>query len=84
MELAAELEACLKEFSGAGVVEIRENGGRVAPFLAPARGLACRPCGKLAPRPARSHAPVAKGLAIHEPPRPTPRITLGTVAAGNP
>lgn len=32
MELAAELEACLKEFSAAGAVEIRENGGRVAPF----------------------------------------------------
>jgi hypothetical protein len=32
MELAAELEVCLKELSGAGAVEIRENGGRVAPF----------------------------------------------------
>jgi hypothetical protein len=32
VELAAELEARLKEFSAAGPVEIRENGGRVAPF----------------------------------------------------
>ena len=33
MELATELEACLKEFTAAGAVEIRENGGRVAPFI---------------------------------------------------
>ena len=32
MEFAAELEASLKEFSAAGLVEIRENGGRAAPL----------------------------------------------------
>jgi hypothetical protein len=32
VELSAELEACLKEFTTDGVIEIRENGGRVAPF----------------------------------------------------
>ena len=32
MELASELEVCLRELSAAGSVEIRENGGRVAPF----------------------------------------------------
>src|SRR5277367_2787587 len=32
MEFAAELEASLKEFYAAGLVEIRENGGRVAPL----------------------------------------------------
>jgi hypothetical protein len=31
MELAAELEACLREFVAAGSVEVRENGGHVAP-----------------------------------------------------
>jgi len=31
MELAAELEACLREFVAAGTVEVRENGGHVAP-----------------------------------------------------
>ncbi len=31
MELAAELEACLKEFMASGAVEIREGGGRVSP-----------------------------------------------------
>jgi hypothetical protein len=31
MELSAELEACLREFVGAGSVEVRENGGHVAP-----------------------------------------------------
>jgi hypothetical protein len=31
MELAAELEACLREFVTAGSVEVRENGGHVAP-----------------------------------------------------
>jgi len=31
MELAAELEACLREFVAAGIVEVRENGGHVAP-----------------------------------------------------
>lgn len=32
MELAAELEACLREFVSAGSVEVRENGGHVAPI----------------------------------------------------
>src|SRR5580704_17929698 len=32
MNLSAELEACLKEFTAVGAIEIRENGGRVAPF----------------------------------------------------
>src|SRR5277367_6411400 len=32
MEFAAELEASLKEFYAAGLVEIRENGGRTAPL----------------------------------------------------
>lgn len=32
MDLSAELLACLKEFTADGAVEIRENGGRVAPF----------------------------------------------------
>src|SRR5271170_7119592 len=32
MEFAAELEASLKEFSASGLVEVRENGGRVAPL----------------------------------------------------
>ena len=32
MDLSAELEACLKEFTSDGAIEIRENGGRVAPF----------------------------------------------------
>ncbi|HLZ52577.1 MAG TPA: hypothetical protein VKP61_17640 [Candidatus Acidoferrum sp.] len=32
MNLSAELQACLKEFTAAGSIEIRENGGRVAPF----------------------------------------------------
>ncbi|MGB7282020.1 MAG: hypothetical protein WBE13_07155 [Candidatus Acidiferrum sp.] len=32
MDLSAELEACLKEFTSDGIIEIRENGGRVAPF----------------------------------------------------
>ena len=32
MDLSAELQACLKEFTADGVIEIRENGGRVAPF----------------------------------------------------
>jgi hypothetical protein len=31
MELATELEACLREFVSAGSVEVRENGGHVAP-----------------------------------------------------
>jgi len=31
VELAAELEACLKEFMASGAVEIREGGGRVSP-----------------------------------------------------
>lgn len=32
MELAAELQASLQEFVASGVVEVRESGGRVAPF----------------------------------------------------
>jgi len=32
VDLSAELLACLKEFTAEGAVEIRENGGRVAPF----------------------------------------------------
>src|SRR5260370_23612408 len=32
MELAAQLQAGLREFTASGVVEVRENGGRVAPF----------------------------------------------------
>src|SRR5262249_10458852 len=34
MELAAELEASLREFAAAGPVEVRENGGRLAPLSA--------------------------------------------------
>jgi hypothetical protein len=32
VEFAAELQASLEEFVATGVVEVRENGGRVAPF----------------------------------------------------
>jgi len=32
MEFAAELQASLEEFTASGVVEVRENGGSVAPF----------------------------------------------------
>ncbi len=32
MDLSAELQACLQEFTSDGAIEIRENGGRVAPF----------------------------------------------------
>lgn len=32
MDLSAELHACLAEFTADGAIEIRENGGRVAPF----------------------------------------------------
>lgn len=32
MDLSAELHACLAEFTAGGAIEIRENGGRVAPF----------------------------------------------------
>jgi hypothetical protein len=32
VEFAAELEASLQEFVASGAVEVRENGGRVAPF----------------------------------------------------
>lgn len=32
MDLSAELQACLAEFTAAGATELRENGGRVAPF----------------------------------------------------
>jgi hypothetical protein len=32
MELAAELQASLREFANSGVIEVRENGGCVAPF----------------------------------------------------
>ncbi len=32
MDLSIELQACLKEFTADGSIEIRENGGRLAPF----------------------------------------------------
>ncbi len=32
VDLSIELQACLKEFTADGSIEIRENGGRVAPF----------------------------------------------------
>jgi hypothetical protein len=32
VDLSIELQACLKEFTAEGSIEIRENGGRVAPF----------------------------------------------------
>ena len=32
MEFAAELQASLREFTASGIVEVRENGGCVAPF----------------------------------------------------
>jgi hypothetical protein len=32
VDLSLELEACLKEFTAEGSIEIRENGGRLAPF----------------------------------------------------
>jgi hypothetical protein len=32
VDLFAELQACLNEFTAGGAIEIRENGGRVAPF----------------------------------------------------
>lgn len=32
MEFAAELQASLREFTATGIVEVHENGGRVAPF----------------------------------------------------
>jgi hypothetical protein len=32
VEFAAELQASLQEFIASGIVEVRENGGRVAPF----------------------------------------------------
>jgi hypothetical protein len=32
VDLSAELQACLKDFTADGAIEIRENGGRVAPF----------------------------------------------------
>ena len=32
MELAAELQASLQEFIASGIVEVRENGGSIAPF----------------------------------------------------
>jgi hypothetical protein len=32
VDFSAELQACLKEFTADGVIEVRENGGRVAPF----------------------------------------------------
>jgi hypothetical protein len=32
VDLSAELQASLKEFTADGAIEIRENGGRVAPF----------------------------------------------------
>jgi hypothetical protein len=32
VEFAAELQASLQEFTATGIVEVHENGGRVAPF----------------------------------------------------
>jgi hypothetical protein len=32
VNLSVELQACLKEFTAEGAIEIRENGGRLAPF----------------------------------------------------
>jgi hypothetical protein len=32
VDLSVELQACLKEFTSEGSIEIRENGGRLAPF----------------------------------------------------
>lgn len=32
MDLSAELQACIREFAADGVVELRENGNRLAPF----------------------------------------------------
>jgi hypothetical protein len=32
VDLSAELQACLAEFTADGAIEIRENGGRLAPF----------------------------------------------------
>ena len=32
MQLAAELQASLQEFTSSGIVEVRENGGSIAPF----------------------------------------------------
>jgi len=32
VEFAAELQASLQEFTASGIVEVRENGGRIAPF----------------------------------------------------
>jgi hypothetical protein len=32
LDLSVELQACLKEFTAEGAIEIRENGGRLAPF----------------------------------------------------
>jgi hypothetical protein len=48
VDLSAELQACLKEFTADDAIEIRENGGRVAPspdslgkFAAGRRSLSC-------------------------------------------
>jgi hypothetical protein len=41
VDLSAELQACLQEFTSDGAIEIRENGGRVAPFS----GLSWEVCG---------------------------------------
>ena len=38
LEFAAELQASLKEFTASGIVEVRENGGRIAPFSWEVRG----------------------------------------------
>jgi hypothetical protein len=32
VDLSSELHACLSEFTAAGAIELRENGGRLAPF----------------------------------------------------
>jgi hypothetical protein len=41
VDLSAELQACLQEFTSDGAIEIRENGGCVAPFS----GLSWEVCG---------------------------------------
>jgi hypothetical protein len=46
VDLSAELQACLTEFTADGAIEIRENGGRVAPFAGlswEVRGVAEKP-----------------------------------------
>jgi len=71
VEFAAELQASLQEFTASGIVEVRENGGCVAPFSGvswevradgekPLLHLWCGPRRELASRAARGHAPVTR------------------------